>query len=78
MKQNNRSTTEVTEVKITGPVLGASLQERTAKYSHWAILIKNMSDDDLGLHDLLAGMSPQTVETKIFRQLLQEEYTNRK
>ena len=39
---------------------------------------KNMSDDDLGLHDLLAGMSPQTVETKIFRQLLQEEYTNRK
>ena len=75
MKQNNRSTTEVTEVKITDR---ASLQERTAKYSHWAILIKNMSDDDLGLHDLLAGMSPQTVETKIFRQLLQEEYLKRK
>ena len=78
MTKINRGTTEVTEVKITGPVLGASLQERTAKYSHWTILIKNMSDDDLGLHDLLAGMSPQTPENKIFRRLLQEEYINRK
>ena len=63
MAKINRGTTEVTEA-----------QQRAS----WSRQISNMTDDQIGMNDLLAGMSEPTKETLLFRELLLNEYTNRK
>jgi len=62
--------------RITTEAKQNYLQEEKEKT--WGKIIKNMSDDKIGMHDLLASMSPQTNETLIWRRLLSLEYTLRK
>ena len=57
-----QGTTEVTEAQ----------QEAS-----WTYQIANMTDDDIGMRDLLSSLGTQTTEILLFRRLLAEEYTNR-